>query len=223
MNVIQFEPATVSENAYRQIRTDILFGRLSPGAKLKLEGLKDSYSTSVSTLREILNRLSSEGLVLAEGQRGFQVAAVSAKDLKEIAAMRLLLENHAMALSFAAGDIDWEGRVVAAHHKLAQMEKHLIAGEREKTEAWKRYDFEFHHALVSACGSAALLETHAGFYDRYLRYQMVALVFRGKIAADEHEEMLKAALARDAATAQSILERHINGCVEYTLQTGQIG
>ena len=70
----------------------------------------------------ILNRLTSEGLVLAEGQRGFEVAPVSAANLKELAALRMLLEGHALEQSFAAGDMEWEGRVVAAHHKLARME-----------------------------------------------------------------------------------------------------
>ena len=70
-------PETIGENVYRRIRTDIIFGRAKPGQKLRLDRLKDEYQASVSTLREILNRLSSEGLVLAEGQRGFEVAPVS--------------------------------------------------------------------------------------------------------------------------------------------------
>ena len=68
---------TVGDSAWRRIRADILFGRLKPGEKLKLEKLKTSYGASVSTLREILNRLASERLVLAEGQKGFEVAPVS--------------------------------------------------------------------------------------------------------------------------------------------------
>src|SRR5687768_3721660 len=107
---------TPSETAYGQIRADILFGRLAPGSKLKLDRLRVDYRTSVSTLREILSRLSSEKLVLAEGQRGFEVAPISVKNLREIAALRLLLEGHALHQSFRQGDVEWEGRVVAAHH-----------------------------------------------------------------------------------------------------------
>ncbi len=87
---------TPGETAYRQIRADILFGRLLPSQKLKLDGLREHYGTSVSTLREILSRLSSEGLIVAEGQRGFEVAPISAKNLKEIASLRQLLEAHAL-------------------------------------------------------------------------------------------------------------------------------
>lgn len=46
---------STGERAYRQIRSDILFGRLQPGEKLKLDRLKASYGASVSTLRELLN------------------------------------------------------------------------------------------------------------------------------------------------------------------------
>ena len=50
---------------------DIIFGQLVPGSKLKLEFIKSQYEASVSTLREALNRLASEGFVVAEEQRGF--------------------------------------------------------------------------------------------------------------------------------------------------------
>ena len=72
------EQEAVGDDGYRRIRTDIVFGRLRPGQKLRLEGLKEDYGVSVSTLREILNRLAAEGFVLAEGRRGFEVAAISA-------------------------------------------------------------------------------------------------------------------------------------------------
>ena len=98
---------TIAESSYRRIRADIIFGRLPPGQKLKLESLKESYETSISTLREVLNRLSSEGLVLAEGQKGFEVSPVSVSDLKETAALRLLLETHALEQSFVHGDVEW--------------------------------------------------------------------------------------------------------------------
>ncbi|MCB1474819.1 MAG: FCD domain-containing protein [Rhodobiaceae bacterium] len=213
---------TIGENAYRRIRADIIFGRLTPGQKLKLERLRDTYGASISTLREILNRLSSESLVLAEGQRGFEVAPVSADNLKQIADLRLLLEAHALEQSFVAGDMEWEGRVVAAHHKLAAMEKRMLAGDRSETEVWKRYDWEFHQALISACGSAALMETHGGVFDKYLRYQMIALSFRGDIAAEEHRMLLECALKRDAVRAREILARHVQGGVEHALATGTI-
>jgi DNA-binding GntR family transcriptional regulator len=207
---------TIGERAYRQIRSDIIFGRLLPGQKLRLDDLRGHYETSISTLRELLNRLATEGFITAEGHRGFEVATVSIEDMREVAAMRLLLECHALTQSFAAGDMEWEGRVVAAHHKLSRMEQLLVKGEDADTQIWKRYDWEFHRALISSCGSVALLETHATIYDKYLRYQMIAVIFRGEIAAVEHRQLLDCALKRDAGKACKILRKHIDGCVDYT-------
>lgn len=209
---------STGELVYQRIRADILFGQLRPGERLTLEKLRHVYGAGISTLREIFSRLTPEGLVTAEGQRGFRVAPCSEADLKEIAALRLLIEKTALASSFAAGDMEWEGRVVAAHHKLARLETSLLAGDSSRTQQWKGYDWEFHQALVSACGSKALLELHSGIYDRYLRYQMIFVIFRGQIAADEHKALLACALGRDIAQAQALLEQHIQGCVDFALQ-----
>ncbi len=205
--------ATVGELTYRRIRSDIVLGRLPPGRKLPLDRMRHDYGTSVSTLRELFNRLASEGLLVAEGSRGFQVPAVSASNLREIAAMRQLLECHGMQESFARGDIEWEGRVVAAHHMLATTEKRMATGEPYSPETWRRYDWAFHLALISACGSQVLLETYASICDKYLRYQMIAAIFRGQIAADEHRVLLECALARDWRLAQTTLVTHVQECV----------
>ena len=215
---VELVATSIADRAYGDIRSDIIFGRLSPGLRLRLDRLAASYSASVSTLREILSRLSSEGLVVAEGQRGFQVAPVSPAGFADVAAMRLLLETYALPMSFAAGDLEWESRVVAAHHKLAHMERRMLAGERDRTEQWKRYDREFHRTLIEACGSQTLLDLYDGVFDHYLRYQIVAVVFRGAVAAEEHKRLRDAALARDPTQACEVLTRHVNDCVAHTLQ-----
>ncbi|WP_262270837.1 GntR family transcriptional regulator [Microvirga yunnanensis] len=219
---IELVATSIADRAYARIRDDIVFGRLAPGAKLRLDRLSSLYGAGVSTLREILSRLSSEGLVIAEGQRGFRVAPVSPQGFEDVAAMRLLLETYALPLSFAAGDLEWESRVVAAHHKLASMERRMLAGDQEGTELWKRYDREFHQSLIEACASQTLLDLYGGVFDQYLRYQMVAVVFRGEIAAKEHKALLDCALARDAARACQVLTGHVNGCVAFTLESGAL-
>jgi DNA-binding GntR family transcriptional regulator len=219
---VELLATSIADRACDRIRTDIIFGRLAPGAKLRLERLANDYGASVSTLREILSRLSSEGLVVAEGQRGFKVTPVSPAGFEDVAAMRLLLETYAIPLSFAAGDLEWESRVVAAHHKLAFMERRMLAGERDGTELWKRYDREFHQVLIEACGSQTLLDLYGGVFDQYLRYQMVAVVFRGAIAAEEHRVLLESAITRDSERACEVLSRHVNECVAFTLQSGTL-
>lgn len=208
---------TVGSSTYLRIKHDIIFGELTPGAKLKLEALKQRYSASSSTLRETLNRLASEGFVESPEQRGFFVTPVSREDLIEIAELRVLLECHALEESIENGDTDWEGNLVAAHHKLHLMEQRMQAGDHSEKELWKRYDWEFHQAMIAACNSRNLLSLHSTLYDKYLRYQMLVLTYRGEVAAQEHRAMFDAALARDAARAKQLLEDHIRNGLTHTL------
>jgi len=208
--------ATVGSTVYHQIKQDIIFGRLGPGQKLKLNALKDRYSASLSTLRETLNRLASEGFVDAPAQRGFFVRHVSPEDLAEIASLRVLLESHAIELSFENGDTEWEGNLVAAHHKLSLMEQRMLSGDTSCKETWKRYDWEFHLAMIRSCRQKNLLDLHAIIYDKYLRYQNLVLTHRGETASREHAELLKAAIARDATRAKALLKVHVMGGLQHT-------
>ena len=207
----------VGASTYQRIKRDIIFGDLAPATKLKLEGLRNRYSASMSTLRETLNRLASEGFVEALDQRGFFVTPVSTEDLHEIAELRVLLECTALRKSIELGDTDWEGNLVAAHHKLHLMEEKLLSGDDSQKEKWKQYDWEFHQALISACGSRNLLDLHAVLFDKYLRYQMLVLTYRGEEAVKEHEIMFKAALARDVESAAGALQKHIENGLEHAL------
>ncbi|MDS9469582.1 FCD domain-containing protein [Paracoccus sp. MBLB3053] len=215
-------PGSSGDATHRRLREDIIFGRLAPGARLRLERLRDDYAVSVATLREVMSRLAAEGLILFEAQKGFEVAPISIEDLREISDMRALLECHAIGPSFAAGDLEWEAGVVAAHHKLSRLEARMMADEPGITATWKRYDREFHLALIAACGSTELLDTHQRIFDRFQRYQILLVMFRGEAAKREHDALLAAALARDTDAACATLRRHIGACIEHTINHGLI-
>ena len=208
---------TVVDSTYQKIKHDIIFGDLEPASKLKLDSLKIKYSTSMSTLRESLNRLASEEFVIAEEQRGFFVAPVSREDLTEIADLRVMLECHALKLSIERGDTDWEGNLVAAHHKLSLMEKQMKIGNESIIEDWKRYDWEFHLAMIAACEIKNLLSLHSIIYQKYLRYQMRVLTYRGEQAVEEHQEMFESAIKRDTKVAVKSLKEHIENGLRHTL------
>jgi DNA-binding GntR family transcriptional regulator len=205
------------DDVYVALRRAIIFGALRPGDRLTLSDLGERFDASPSTLREKLLRLAEEGFVVGEGKRGYFVATMSAEGLREIADLRALLECHALRKSIEAGDTDWEADVIAAHHRLHRMEQEMKAGRTEARETWKQYDWEFHQALIRACGMQELLAVHGSVFDKYLRYQMRLLTFRGDVAAAEHRGLLDAALGRDADRAEEILRRHIEGGVEHCL------
>src|SRR5690606_12992411 len=83
------------ETAYRAVRHLILTGELRSGDKL-LEGrLAEQIGVSRTPVREALNRLNAEGLVVQERYRRGVVASFSHDDAAEIFRLRALLEGHA--------------------------------------------------------------------------------------------------------------------------------
>ncbi|MDS7594372.1 GntR family transcriptional regulator [Agrobacterium tumefaciens] len=209
---------SVTDAVFRRLRQDIILGILPPGSKIKLEKARERYSISISSLREILCRLSAENLVLAEGQRGFEVSPVSRQELTELADLRIVLECHAIGLSFAAGDLEWEGSIVAAHHRLAAVERRLLAGDVARTIDWVQCDWEFHKAIVAASNSTTLLQNLSSVFDRFLRYHMLAGSFRGNAVVDDHKLLFERALARDADGAKQIIKGHIQKGVDHILK-----
>jgi DNA-binding GntR family transcriptional regulator len=213
---VENNSSTVGQSTFQTIKEDIIFGILKPGLKLKLSVLKDQYKASVSILRETLNRLSSEGFVEAKDQRGFYVATTSKEDFLEIANLRILLESYALELSINNGDSDWEGNLVAAHHKLNLAEKSIQTDHYFEKNIWKKCDHEFHQALIQACDSKNLLKLHSTLYDKYFRYEMLLLTFQGK-EDSEHQDLLNAALNRDVKLAQKLLKNHIESAETYLI------
>lgn len=213
---------TIGDVAYRRIRSDIVNGNLKPAEKLKLDHLKEAYTASVTTLREILSKLVVEELVSAEGQRGFRVAPISIADLQGLADLRIVLETHALRQSILNGDLEWQGNVVSAHYKLSVVERDLIAGNDRSVAQWVQHDWGFHHATIAACDSSPLMRVHSSVFDRYARYHMLVLDFRGKPVVDDHEQLRDLVLARDAKAAVALLTRHIRSGMKHLLDTGNI-
>lgn len=208
---------TIGEVVFRQVRADIIAGTLAPGSKIKLEQAKARYSISVSSLREILSRLTAENLVRAEGQKGFEVSPASEQELLELADLRIVLEVHAMERAFAAGDLEWEGRVVAAYHRLAAAERSLLSGDASRTIDWVRCDWQFHHSIVSACNSETLMSNLSSVFDRFLRYHLLAKSFRGQAVCDDHRSLFQAALARDLDASKQVIRQHVMSGVDHIL------
>ena len=75
---------SLTEAAYRGIRAEILSVKLLPDEKLTITVLCDRLGYSLGAVREALSRLTSEGLVKAEPQRGFRVSPVSPVDLIDL-------------------------------------------------------------------------------------------------------------------------------------------
>ncbi|MHA6344349.1 GntR family transcriptional regulator [Roseivivax sp. CAU 1761] len=199
----------MTEAAYQALRTDIIRGVRKPGERLRIERLRGLYETGPTPLREALQRLSSERLVVAEGQRGFTVAPLDAGEFADLNVARTAIEKEALRLALARGDDAWEARIVAAAYRLEKQDA-ALAGSGGVTDAWERANAEFHTALVSACGSSWLLHVRDGLHDICERYRR-ASIYRHIGARDlgaEHRGIAEAALARDSEAVCRLTEAH---------------
>lgn len=209
------------------IRARLAEGEFAPGRRLKPDELRADYGCSASSLREVLFRLSCGGFVDFEEQRGFRVPKASRKRLLEVRDMRVLLEREAARLSIANGDMEWEARLNAAHHKLAHIEVKMRDSLqlRGHIAIWTKFDWEFHETLISACGSRLLTETVHALFFQY-RQQLAGLVINygyRKGTVDEHRAILDAALARDPASCAQAIRRHFSFLDEIDLPETRTG
>lgn len=206
-----YEPKTLVEAAYKRLRRDIIEGVHPPGEKLRVEHLKDQYEVGAGTLREALQLLVTDALVVAQGQRGFRVAPISIADFEDITRTRVLLETEALRQSLARGDEAWEAVLVAAFHRLSRAEQKLSPDDADTTEEWERRNRAFHEALIAACPSRWIRHFQNILYQQSERYRRLSL-FRQPVARDvhaEHQALFEAALGRDVTRATSILSEHI--------------
>jgi GntR family carbon starvation induced transcriptional regulator len=209
-------PRTLVESAFAALKRDILAGTLKPGAKLRTRDLRETYGLGASTMREALTRLMGESLVTAEGQRGFRVAPVSLDDFNDLSEVRKMVETAALEQSIARGDEEWEGRVVAAFHRLSKVEERLAADPVGSVQAYEERNQEFHRALLSSCPSPWLHRLHDMLYHQSERYRRIALSNRPppRDLHAEHQAIFDAALARDIEKAKRFSIDHIERTVE---------
>jgi GntR family transcriptional regulator, carbon starvation induced regulator len=197
---------------FRQLRDDIVSCRLRPDERLRTESLRELYGAGVSPIREALMRLNSEGLVVLEQNKGFRVAPVSHSHLEDLTRVRIEVEGIALRWAIEKGDLHWEADLVASFHRLSHLKKFNRALADVNSE-WVQEHRAFHHALVSACESPRLLAIRANLFAQFERY--VALSIKSKAAPrndiDEHEQIMRAAISRNASRAVQFLAEHIEG------------
>jgi DNA-binding GntR family transcriptional regulator len=202
--------STLATSVYDRIRMDIVTGTLQPGIKLRTDELRSRYKTGNSPIREALNRLSSDGFVVREEQRGFSVAAISKDELQELVKTRCWLEETALRQSIANGDSEWEERLVLAHHRLSRVPRLVDPNNPTRNAEWDRLHREFHMALISACGSRLLLGFCEQLHDQSDRYRQLAVTtsYPPRDPKDEHEAIFSAAIDRNADKAVNSLLEH---------------
>lgn len=193
-----------------RLRADILSGRFKPGERLKFSDLTQRFGAGVGTIREALVRLSEQGLVRCEHQRGFRIMALTRQDLENLTRVRVELELLALREALAAGASDWERGMLEALHTLE--ETPMYDGDERLSGDWAVRHERLHEAILAGCGNARLLQIAADMRAGVELYWRAAEpLWRGsdEELAEEHRRIVTAALARDVDAAVAAMTANI--------------
>ena len=204
--------------AYSKLRNDILRGVLEPRTRLRVNEVAGRYGCGAIPTREALNRLAAEHLVVHSEQRGFAVAPISARDLRDLARARSMLVEVAMREAVLNGDAAWEERVLVSYHRLSKVPRYLSLEPRVPNPAYEGPHREFHSALVSGCGSQWMVSLCERLFDHAERYRNLSRKLQVAPREDEHKQIVDAALGRRVEESIALSKRHVEITAEIILQ-----
>jgi DNA-binding GntR family transcriptional regulator len=206
---------TKQEFVYRTLRDEIMSCALPPGQRLVIDDLARRLEVSAIPVREALQTLQSEGLVLSVPHVGATVSPISRADIDEVFAVMEGLEMVAMrgaAERMTEEDARGLGEVVVAMDEAAAQGRH---------EEWADLNTRFHLAISRLSAMPMLQEMTERVLRRWDRvrrfYFSGVLVHRIEQAQGEHRELFAAMRVRDHAALEGLVKKHNRGAhVAYT-------
>jgi DNA-binding GntR family transcriptional regulator len=200
---------SLARSAADWIAEHIISGEIKPGEKLTETGLAERMGVSRSPVREALQALSREGLIILEPRRGAHVSALNARDVRDLYACRLLLEPSCFAQA-AAALTDATAREL--EKTFQQMEQAVADRElAEYIEGLKHYN----ETLLVACPNRALSGYAQNAWRSSLRYW--ELLIRG--SANYPAE----SLARNKHLHEAVRARFVAETEHATVETLEHG
>lgn len=198
-------PKSLTELVSEALRDWIISGDLDLGSQLSEARIASELQVSRTPVREAINRLEMEGLLVVEPQRGSFVFSLEPKELAKLCDARLCLESAALSSAIASNA-----------EKLAERLKNCVnemAAAREKGDVpgYLKLDSEFHQILLDESDNRflndayqAIAQKMAALRNRLGRHpDHMAKSFR------EHIEICKAVADKDVEKALAILTAHI--------------
>ena len=205
-HVISIPRAALHEQVAQRLRTMLVEGHIAPGAKLNERELSQELEVSRTPLREAIKRLAAEGLVELLPNRG--AIAVSLSEADVIHTFEVMAGLEGMNGELAAQRItDAElAEIRAMHYEM------LAAYTRGDLSNYYRLNAQIHRAINAAAKNPVLTATYTQVNARLqaLRFRSNQDGAKWKRAMKEHEKMIEALQAHDAATMRAILVTHVH-------------
>jgi DNA-binding GntR family transcriptional regulator len=209
---VRFFKTSLAEQAYDQIKRQILDQRLVPGQRLNIDALTRECGISTSPLREALVRLDAEGLVSFTINAGFSVA-----DVPDDIQMEQLLESRQMIECYCArhgakrGDTAALSAMKKATDAMAQMRTKGVSYRQFR--AYINLEQDFHQALVDSMGNSVISTQYQELHLLLLVARMSVVpesgVFGSDEAVNEHRAVISAFELGDGTAAERAIRAHI--------------
>jgi DNA-binding GntR family transcriptional regulator len=203
------EYRTKEEQVADFLREGIIAGRFPRGSRLKQLEIAKLLQTSITPVREALKLLAAEGYVVGDSYRGATVAPFDITASNEMLNLRILLETQLVRAAVeqaTAADIE-DLRAMAI-----EFERAVAARENETARA---ANYRFHRRIFEIPNLPQTLHFVQVLWARYPFDLINKIKGRVSRAAEEHDELLKAFIARDSAAAMLATRQHIeSGWVE---------
>jgi DNA-binding GntR family transcriptional regulator len=212
---------SLTQSAYERLRADVLSCKLRPGQQLKTKELCERLGVSLGAVREALSRMTAEGLVVAEPQRGFRVAPISVEELRDLTRTRIQIETMCLESAMSHGDVAWESELIAAYHQLSHTpERITLEGAVRLNDAWAEAHTRFHQKLIEACDSPWLLRIRLQLYQQTERYRQLSVPFQTveRNTNQEHFELMNAVIARNVPRAAQLLAKHMETTMDIVIR-----
>ncbi len=205
-----FEMAkTLTEEVYDRLRDDIVTLRLKPGEKVSEERLARRYEVSRAPIRDAIQKLLQEELVLVKPQVGTIIMPLSLIRIKDVVEVRMLLEPYAAG---AAAERVTDHDLEALDQNFRQLEQGGL--DRNRTdEILFVTDNMLHQTIWRLCGNNEIynvLYNYRGLVQR----TVLAKVNPSKRVAPSRDEIFaifKALQMRDRDAARRAMQEHVSG------------
>ena len=197
---------SLREQARKVIRGLIITGQMKADQLYSVPRLATELGVSATPVREALLDLAREGLLEPVRNRGFRVVALSATELKDIYAIRTMLEVPSIAEIARAGLVPAQ---LAQLRALADITKR--AADAGNLIEFLEADRKFHVELIATLGNKPLADLVETLRDR-VRLHGFKSGNSGEYithSAREHFQLLDFLSKRDEAGAVALMQRHL--------------
>ncbi len=196
---------TLPEQIAKQLRRNILRGKLLPGTSIKERDNAAELGVSRTPMREAIRILAKEGLVVLRPSRSPIVANPSIEDISDQVEVLLTLEKRSAELACEAATDEDLDRIEGISRRMAEL--------YETTDPLDMFelDMSFHTAVAAASHNRALAETHAAFLARLWRARYLAAVQRRnrERLIGEHGAIVEGLRARDPDAVDHAIDAHL--------------